>query len=126
MSRKFFTDAGEPIVAVRRCPHVWSAQDRKRVFNTALQIEFTAGVGSQTGQGANPQAMLRWSNDGGQSFGNEHWTSIGKAGRTKDRAIWRRLGQAWDRVYEVRFSDPVKRDIVGATLFQLPSETGHL
>lgn len=126
MSRKFFTDAGEPIVAVRRCPHVWSAQDRKRVFNTALQIEFTAGVGSQTGQGVNPQAMLRWSNDGGQSFGNEHWVSIGKAGRTKDRAIWRRLGQAWDRVYEVRFSDPVKRDIVGATLFQLPSETGHL
>jgi hypothetical protein len=126
MSRKFYTDADEPIVAVRRCPHVWSAQDRKRVFNTALQIEFTAGVGSQTGQGVNPQAMLRWSNDAGQSFGNEHWASIGKAGRTKDRAIWRRLGQAWDRVYEVRFSDPVKRDIIGATLFQLPSETGHV
>jgi len=125
MSRKYYTDAQDPIVCVRRCPHVWSREDRKRVFNSALQIEFTAGVGLQMGQGSNPQVMLRWSSDAGQNFGNEHWVSIGKVGRTKDRAIWRRLGQAWDRVYEARFSDPVLRDIVGATLFQLPSETGN-
>lgn len=125
MSRQFFTDADEPIVCIRRCPHVWSREDRKRVFNSALQIEFTAGVGLQMGQGSNPQAMLRWSSDAGQTFGNEHWASIGKVGRTKDRAIWRRLGHAWDRVYELRYSDPTLRDIVGATLFELPSETGN-
>jgi hypothetical protein len=125
MSRQFYTDADEPIVAIRRCPHVWSAEDRKRRFSTALQIEFTAGVGTQTGQGVNPQMMLRWSNDDGQTFGNEHWSGIGRAGQTKYRAIWRRLGTYWDRVYEGRFSDPTKRDIVGATLFQLPSETGN-
>jgi hypothetical protein len=125
MSRQYYSDAGEPLISIRRCPHVWSAQDRKRVFNTALQIEFAPGVGLQTGQGEDPQAMLRWSSDGGATFGTEHWTTIGRAGRTKNRAIWRRLGQAFDRVYEVRVSDPVKRDVVGATLYQLPTETGN-
>lgn len=126
MSRQYYTDAGAPIVCVRRCPHVWSAEDRKRRFSPALQIEFTPGVGLQTGQGVNPQMMLRWSNDGGQTFGNEHWAGIGRAGQTKNRAIWRRLGMYWDRVFEGRFSDPTQRDIVGATLFQLPSETGNV
>jgi hypothetical protein len=117
MSREFYTDAGEPLVAIRRAPHLWSRENRKRLFHASLQIEFAPGVGLQTGQGTDPQCMLRWSDDGGANFGTEHWTGIGKAGRTKNRAMWRRLGHARDRVYEMRISDPVKRDIVGATLF---------
>jgi hypothetical protein len=117
MSREFYTDADEPLVALRRAPHIWSRENRKRLFHASLQIEFSPGVGLQTGQGSNPQAMLRWSDDGGATFGSEHWTTIGAAGRFKNRAMWRRLGHARDRVYEMRISDPVKRDIVGATLF---------
>lgn len=124
MSRNFYTDAGQPLVALRRCPHIWSPEDRKRVFLSSLQIEFAPGVGLQNGQGSDPQAMLRRSNDGGASFGTEHWAPIGKAGRTKNRAIWRRLGEARDCVFEVRVSDPVYRDVVGATLFANGSETG--
>lgn len=117
MSREFYVDGDTPLVAKRRTPHVWSRQDRKRLFHGSLQIEFAPGVGLQTGQGSNPQAMLQWSDDGGQTFGTEHWTTIGAAGRYKNRAMWRRLGHARDRVYEVTVSDPVRRDIVGATLF---------
>lgn len=123
MSRAFFTDGGTgaiaatPLIATRRCPHLWSKEDRKRLFFSGLQIEFTAGVGSQTGQGVNPQIMLRWSDDNGQTFGNQHLVPIGKAGKTKNRAIKRRLNWAWDRVFEAQFSDPVSRDVVGATLF---------
>jgi hypothetical protein len=125
MSREFYTDAGEPMISIRRCPHVWSREDRKRNASTALQIEFAPGVGRQTGQGENPQAMLRWSNDGGTTFGNEHWATLGRVGQFKNRVIWRRLGNYFDRVYEVRVSDPVNRDVVGATLYQLSSETGN-
>jgi hypothetical protein len=117
MSRKFYTDAGNPLRCQRRTPHIWSREDRKRVFQSRLQIEFTPGVGLQTGQGSNPQMMLRWSDDGGFTWSNEHWASIGQAGQTKNRCTWNRLGQAWDRVYEGNFSDPVPRDIIGATLF---------
>ena len=66
--------------------------------------------------GANPQAMLRWSNDGGSTWSNEHWVNIGKEGKYKNRAIWRRLGQARDRVFEVVVTDPVKAVIVSANL----------
>ena len=64
----------------------------------------------------NPQAMLRWSNDGGSTWSNEHWTSIGKMGKYKNRAIWRRLGMARDRIFEVSISDPVNAVIVSANL----------
>jgi hypothetical protein len=117
MSRQFYTDAGNPIRGIRRTPHVWKKASRERVFFSQLQVEFTPGVGLQTGQGSNPQAMLRWSDDGGFTWSNEHWTTIGLAGETKNRAIWRQLGRARDRVWEVSFTDPVPRDIIGATLY---------
>ena len=127
LTRSVFTDAGfdpvtglpttEPLVCIRRAPILWSRENRKRLFHSSLQVEFRPGVGLQNGQGSDPQFMLRWSDDGGESFGNEHWVTIGKAGRFKNRAMFRRLGMARDRQYEGRFSDPVQRDIAGATLF---------
>jgi hypothetical protein len=122
MSRQFYVDGSSPLVSIRRAPHLWSKENRKRLFHGGLQIEFAPGVGLQTGQGSNPQAMLRWSDDGGTTFGSEHWTSIGAAGDYKNRAYWRRLGRARDRVYEMSISDPVQRDIVGATLFAQPEQ----
>jgi hypothetical protein len=63
-----------------------------------------------------PQAMLRWSNDGGSTWSKEHWCTVGQQGKYKNRAIWRRLGQARDRVFEVSTTDPVKMVIVSANL----------
>jgi len=115
-TRSAYSDAQYPLVAVRRTPHVWDKNDRARVIQSRLQIDFFPGSGVATGQGQNPQAMLKWSNDGGQTWGNEHWAAMGAIGSTKNRVIWRRLGAARDRVYEVRISDPVKRDVAGASL----------
>ena len=117
MSRSVYTDAGFPLRAQRRCKHIWKKDDRTRVSQSSLQIEFTPGIGLQAGQGSNPQAMARWSNDGGFTWSNEHWLPIGAAGATKNRAKINRLGRARDRIYEVNVSDPVPRDIIGATLF---------
>ena len=63
-----------------------------------------------------PQAMLRWSNDGGSTWSNEHWTGVGQMGKYKNRAIWRRLGQARDRIFEVVVTDPVNFVIISANL----------
>jgi hypothetical protein len=115
--RKYFTDADRPLRAQRRTPHVWRKESRERVFFAQLQVEFTPGVGLQVGQGTDPQVMIRWSDDGGLSWGTEQWVSIGKVGETKNRAVIYNLGEARDRVWEVNISDPVKRDIIGATLF---------
>ena len=63
-----------------------------------------------------PQAMLKWSNDGGSTWSREYWVTIGQQGRYKNRAIWRRLGMARDRVFEVAVTAPVKTVIVSANL----------
>jgi hypothetical protein len=115
--RTFYTDAGNVLRGQRRTPHIWSKEDRNRIFQSSLQVEFKAGTGLQTGQGQFPQALIRWSDDGGQTWGNEVWAPIGAAGDTRDRAMVMQLGEARDRVYEVNVTDPVSRDIVGATLF---------
>ena len=117
LSRQFYTDAGNPLRALRRTPHQWQKANRQRLFFSQLQIEFTPGVGLQSGQGQNPQCMLRWSDDGGFTWSQEQWVTIGAAGETKNRAIWYLLGWARDRVWEATFTDPVARDIIGATCY---------
>jgi hypothetical protein len=109
-----FTDAGNPIRRLRRAPHITS--DLQRQYFEEFQIQFQPGVGLSTGQGDNPQAMLRWSNDGGSTWSNEHWVSIGKIGNYLNRAIWRRLGWSRDRIFEVSLTDPVKAVIISANL----------
>jgi hypothetical protein len=63
-----------------------------------------------------PQAMLRWSDDGGSTWSKEHWVTIGQTGKYQNRAIWRRLGTARDRVFEVVVTDPVNAVIISANL----------
>lgn len=117
-SRTFYTDNGAVLRAQRRTPHVWSKENRKRVFYSNLQVEFTPGVGLQSGQGSDPQALIRWSDDGAVSWDNEIWAPIGKVGDTKNRAVVQQIGMdSRNRTFEVNFSDPVPRDIIGATLF---------
>ena len=64
--RAFYTDGGENVLrAQRRTPHVWKKESRERVFFAQLQVEFTPGVGLQSGQGTDPQRS--WS--GGPMMG---------------------------------------------------------
>lgn len=102
----------------------WRAlpQDQNTLVRTAqhsLQLDAETGVGLNSGQGDAPEAMLRWSDDGGHTWSNEHWSSMGAIGAYGTRTFWRRLGMTdklRDRVYEVSGTDPVKIAIVGANL----------
>jgi hypothetical protein len=96
----------------------------KRTAQHSLQLDCESGTGLNLGQGSDPQVMLRWSDDGGHTWSNEHWVSIGKIGEYYRRAIWRRLGMTLklrDRVYEVSGTDPVKIAIMGAELILSPT-----
>ena len=90
-----------------------------QIYNIPAGLTITIGLQGSVNSlttTTNPQAMLRWSNDGGSTWSREYWVSIGQLGRFKNRAIWRRLGWARDRVFEVVFSDPVNSVIVSANL----------
>lgn len=91
----------------------------KRTTQYSMQLDCEAGVGIEVGQGSDPQVMMRWSDDGGHTWSNEHWRSMGKIGATGRRVLWRRLGMTMklrDRVYEISGTDPVKITITGAEL----------
>ena len=109
-----FTDNGQEIRRLRRAPHL--VTDLQRQYLDELQIQFQPGVGNSVDPGQTPQAMLRWSNDGGSTWSNEHWTSIGAIGLYKNRAIWRRLGWSRDRVFEVVVTDPINAVIISSNL----------
>jgi len=96
----------------------------KRTAHHSLQLDCQTGVGLNTGQGSDPRVMLRWSDDGGHTWSNEHWASMSKLGEYGNRVIWRRLGMTTelrDRVYEVSGTDPVKIAIMGAELSVTPT-----
>lgn len=63
--------------------------------------------------------MLRWSDDGGHTWSNQHFASLGSGGDYGKRVLWRRLGMTTklrDRVYEISGSDAVEISILGAEL----------
>lgn len=54
-----------------------------------------------------PRVMMRWSNDGGRTFGAERLVGAGKQGEYSKRARWTRLGRGRDRVFEIAMSDAI-------------------
>ena len=120
-----YADNGAPQKWLRSWRALPSDQNTlKRTTQHALQLDCETGTGLATGQGSDPQVMLRWSDDAGHTWSNEHWTSMGAIGAFGTRAIWRRLGMTLkirDRVYEVSGTDPVKVAITGAELILSPT-----
>lgn len=115
-----YTDNGAPQRWLRSWRALASGENKlTRAAHHSLQLDCESGVGLNAGQGSDPQVMLRWSDDGGHTWSNEHWASMGKIGEFYRRVIWRRLGMTLklrDRVYEVSGTDPVKIIIMGAEL----------
>jgi len=123
LSLETYADNGE----IQKWLRSWRAlptgqNNLKRTAHHNLQLDCQTGVGYI--DGAAPQVSLRWSDDGGHTWSNEHWVSMGKIGEYGTRVIWRRLGMTMklrDRVYEVSGTDPVKIAIMGAELFASPT-----
>lgn len=108
-----YNDNGRAIVRKRASPHF--TKGLLNVFHSRFQLDMETGVGLDgSGQGSAPLAMIRWSDDGGHTWSDYRTTSIGGIGERGVRAIWRRLGRARDRVYEVSISEPVKVVLIGA------------
>ncbi len=113
----YYSDNGTAIPRIRTAPHL--SEGLERLFHDSFQLDMETGVGldgALTTQGADPQAVLQWSDDGGHTWSNERWASVGAIGKKSTRVIWRRLGSSFDRVYRVTITDPVKTVIIGAEL----------
>lgn len=113
-SLNLFSDAGQTIRYMRTGQHL--SNDLEYIYYNSFQMDMEAGTGLITGGIANtdPQAMLQWSNDGGHTWSNEHWSAIGRIGEYARRVIWRRLGRARDRVFKLVITSTSKVFIMAA------------
>lgn len=101
-----YTEDGATIIRDRIGQHISANEERIPV--TSVQLLFEEGAGLQIGQGSNPQAMLRWSKNGGRNWSNEVWRSVGSIGEYFVRAIWRKLGRSYRWSFWLRVTDPIK------------------
>lgn len=115
MSLDTFVDDGEALSSERIYTHL--SDENKRYRFNQLDIAMETGVGSsQGGLGVDPQIVLWISRDGGRSYSNGFATSFGKIGKYRSRAVFRRLGTAFDITFKIRITDPVKRALIGSYL----------
>ena len=111
---------GVDILRLRRSPTV--IDEMKRIYHSELVLDFDTGLGPQpplldgNGNPRPPQVMLRWSDDRGKTWSNQHILNCGFAGQYHARVIQRRLGQSRYRVYEMSVSDPIPWTLVDAYL----------
>ena len=108
-----YDDDGDPLSMEVWSKHIWD--DDKFIGIKRVQIDTQAGVGTATGQGANPVMDLQVSKDGGNSFFSVGYSSIGAVGQYTQRTTWNSLGAARDWVLKLVITDPVKRVITGAS-----------
>ena len=96
---------GNGIIRQRIAPGI--TDEHKRHPIDQIELLMDVGVGLQSGQGSDPQAMLSVSDDGGITYGNELWAGMGRIGQYRTRVFWQQLGANPDAVIKVRWSDPV-------------------
>lgn len=79
-----------------------------------IELDMDVGVGLVSGQGSDPQIVLRYSDDGGKTWSANYHRSIGAIGETRKRVIYTRHGRSRNRVYQVQYSEPTPLAFYGA------------
>lgn len=101
------TDNGRLIMRERVTP-VLNPQGQRLIFD---ELEVFMQVGQHSNR--EPLLMLDWSDDRGQTWSFDRQESLGKVGEWNKRIIFRRLGQAFNRVFRLRVTDTSKLVILG-------------
>lgn len=107
LSPTVYEDDAREIKRLRRAPFI--NNEHKRIFFGQFELDMEVGQGNPNAsppvdppaQPVDPQIILRWSDDGGYTWSNEMQVSMGRSGQYRKRVIFRRLGQARQRVFEV-------------------------
>lgn len=107
------TNAGDVLVRDRISPHM-ALPSYAKIQYASLQVDCVVGKGKPDGSA--PSLMMRYSNEGGEQWGNWRTTTMGAIGERSTRAMYRRLGGARDRVWQIRCTDDTPFAIVGANV----------
>jgi hypothetical protein len=105
---------GRVIRRVRRAPGLF--QENQVIRVSAFELFLEPGLGTESGQGTDPQVALRVSGDGGKTFGNERLSGAGKIGEYGARTRWLRCGSGRRWMPEVVVTDPIPWKLLGAAV----------
>lgn len=110
-----FTEYGNTLQMLIHSANV--ASNRSPVFVTLLEQDWQTGAQfdgvDYTGAIREPQVMLRWSKDGGQTWSKrQRFRGLGKVGQYVRRVRWKNIGRAYEFVFEITVSDNVPRVLI--------------
>jgi hypothetical protein len=118
MSPDAYDEAGTTMVMTVQTPPVHAFPYRLQ-FNT-VYVDIAPGVGLNTTVAADldPELMVSWSDNGGQTWSSERRVRLGKLGEMTRRAIARRLGigTTVGRTFKFSISAAVARGLLGASV----------
>ncbi len=122
-----FTDCGvdidgttqvlQSIVRDRVACHTW--QNNHRLVVSRIEFELAKGQGldgDPTAPGANPQMLVRWSKDGGNTYAPSTSVSMGRQGEYGKLCYINRTVTGRDLVLWVQCSDPTYPSLISANM----------
>ena len=125
LERDVYTDNGLPITRTRSWPHILPgaySQLGVKTESGQQRVSHHQFVAAMSGTNLSPdQISLRWSDDGGQTFGAPVVQTTNNA--SNGQYSWRRLGMARDRVYELSWTAPGETALNGAWVELEPAGT---
>ncbi|MGI9251125.1 MAG: hypothetical protein ACR2PR_08005 [Pseudohongiellaceae bacterium] len=105
-----FQDSGQEMIRRRRAQVIHN--NNKTLTFWSLIVEVEGGIG--TDLSPNPILKMRYSNDGGRTFGSWLEESLGAIGETLTRVKFDKLGSSRNRVFEIECSDAVELVVIAA------------
>ena len=107
---------GDLIRRLRVPPPLWLGPQARRMFVSRFQLLMEPGLGTGSGQGADPQVALRTSTNL-KTWSNSQTASAGAQGAYNTPVYWTRLASAQQMwVPEIVVTDPILWRIVGASV----------
>jgi hypothetical protein len=113
LDQDVYSDNDSPILHIRSFVH-GASDDFNRVSYNEVMLYMETGNGNATTVGGDTSIAMKWSDDGGKSWGNPITRTLGLEGNYTHQVNFQRLGAARSRVFEVSWSAPVRTAISGA------------
>jgi hypothetical protein len=84
----------------------------------SFHLDIQSGVGIETGQGSDPELVIRFTDDLGVTWSHDAYVSVGKIGETFKQITLNRQGTIppAGRIYELDYSEPTEFAVLGADL----------
>lgn len=114
MKDDVYTEGDDPLI-VERYTQITHA-NQAPLFCHSLELLFDTGHGETNDPYLTPLVDMRFSDDGGRNWSTMYQRSIGQIGQYAIPVKFPRLGRFLNRLFHIRVSDPVKRDLIAATI----------